>query len=292
MHSPIPNPRFFSSSSSYNILLSSSRNFSYLFDAWALHHRCITCRRWSPTLKAAAAAASSEQNHYSVLGISKTASSGDIKKAYRLLARKYHPDVSQDSQASEVFKSIRLAYEVLSDEISRARYDTSVQFPLPNNRRYTQNREYNDAIYRWAKLRQRHMHQNRHNTKKEESTHERGPFNEVLRFAFFTVFIMDVIGHRASLALCGAAAVFDQQLDVGYKFGYLVAFVFGGRGGILLALCVNFASWVFGKRSSSIVAIVLLALWIGANLACYVHIPRGAIITLLYMSIKLHVDSN
>ncbi len=61
---------------------------------------------------------------YKTLGISRNSSSDDIRKAYRALARKYHPDLnSGDPNAEEKFKIITEAYEVLSDENSRKKYD-------------------------------------------------------------------------------------------------------------------------------------------------------------------------
>lgn len=60
---------------------------------------------------------------YETLGVSKTASSDEIKKAYRALARKYHPDVNKDEGAEEKFKEINAAYEILSDENKRKQYD-------------------------------------------------------------------------------------------------------------------------------------------------------------------------
>ena len=61
---------------------------------------------------------------YRRLGISRNSSSDDIKKAYRALARKYHPDLNPgDVNAEEKFKTITEAYEVLSDENSRKKYD-------------------------------------------------------------------------------------------------------------------------------------------------------------------------
>ncbi|XP_073278729.1 uncharacterized protein [Primulina huaijiensis] len=62
----------------------------------------------------ASAAASGQRNHYAVLGVSPNASTSDIKKAYRLLALKYHPDVNKEVGANEAFKSIRLAYDSLA----------------------------------------------------------------------------------------------------------------------------------------------------------------------------------
>ncbi|MDA3077519.1 DnaJ domain-containing protein [Campylobacter sp. JMF_06 NA1] len=60
---------------------------------------------------------------YETLGISKSASADEIKKAYRRLARKYHPDINKDPGAEEKFKEINAAYEILSDEKKRAQYD-------------------------------------------------------------------------------------------------------------------------------------------------------------------------
>ncbi|HHY95673.1 MAG TPA: J domain-containing protein [Firmicutes bacterium] len=64
------------------------------------------------------------KDYYAVLGLSRDASEADVKKAYRRLARKYHPDVNPGSkQAEEKFKEINEAYAVLSDPVRRKRYD-------------------------------------------------------------------------------------------------------------------------------------------------------------------------
>ena len=62
-------------------------------------------------------------DYYQTLGISRDASKDDIKRAYRRLARKYHPDVNKEPGAEEKFKEINRAYEVLSEPETRARYD-------------------------------------------------------------------------------------------------------------------------------------------------------------------------
>ena len=65
-----------------------------------------------------------KRDYYEVLGIAKTASADEIKSAYRKLAKKYHPDLNPgDKEAEEKFKEIGEAYEVLSDQQKRARYD-------------------------------------------------------------------------------------------------------------------------------------------------------------------------
>ena len=65
-----------------------------------------------------------KRDYYETLGVSKGASAADIKKAYRKLALKYHPDKNpDDASAEEKFKEAAEAYEVLSDDTKRQQYD-------------------------------------------------------------------------------------------------------------------------------------------------------------------------
>ncbi len=64
-----------------------------------------------------------KSDYYEVLGVAKTADERDIKKAYKRLAMKYHPDRNQDKDAESKFKEIKEAYEVLTDDKKRAAYD-------------------------------------------------------------------------------------------------------------------------------------------------------------------------
>lgn len=67
-------------------------------------------------------------NHYQILAISTLATREEIKKAYRALARKYHPDKNLDNpKSTEYFQQIQMAYEVLYDVSSRKRYDQSLR---------------------------------------------------------------------------------------------------------------------------------------------------------------------
>src|SRR5262245_28795389 len=63
------------------------------------------------------------KDYYKILGVGKDASADDIKKAYRKLAHKYHPDVSKEPNAEERFKEIGEAYETLKSPEKRAAYD-------------------------------------------------------------------------------------------------------------------------------------------------------------------------
>jgi molecular chaperone DnaJ len=73
------------------------------------------------------------RDYYEVLGVSRNAGKEDIKRAFRKLAREYHPDVSKHADAEMRFKEINEAYEVLSDDDKRSRYDRFGVAGVQNN---------------------------------------------------------------------------------------------------------------------------------------------------------------
>ncbi|KAF0037067.1 hypothetical protein F2P81_009941 [Scophthalmus maximus] len=86
----------------------------------AIFPRVTSCRSLHTSCRLA-----NKQDFYEVLGISRSASQKDIKKAYYQLAKKYHPDTNPDDpEAKEKFAKLAEAYEVLSDEVKRTQYDT------------------------------------------------------------------------------------------------------------------------------------------------------------------------
>src|SRR5690349_13513431 len=64
------------------------------------------------------------KDYYETLGVARGASDEEIKKAYRRLARKFHPDVSKEANAKEKFQEVSEAYETLKDKEKRAAYDS------------------------------------------------------------------------------------------------------------------------------------------------------------------------
>lgn len=67
------------------------------------------------------------QNHYKTLGLTNAASAAEIRRAYRVLARRYHPDVNPDGNSDALFKEIAHAYSVLSDSEKKQQYDLELK---------------------------------------------------------------------------------------------------------------------------------------------------------------------
>ena len=77
------------------------------------------------------------KDYYGILGVGRDATDDDIKRAYRKLARQYHPDVNPDPAAHEKFKDINAAYEVLSDDQKRVMTPATARFSTAINHRPT-----------------------------------------------------------------------------------------------------------------------------------------------------------
>ena len=76
----------------------------------------------------------SQDDPYAELGVSRDASNEEIRRAYRQIARRYHPDVNRDPGGPERFAAAARAYEILSDPAARGRYDNRVSRPVPVRR--------------------------------------------------------------------------------------------------------------------------------------------------------------
>ena len=80
------------------------------------------------------------QNYYELLQVDINATNEELKKAYRKLAKKYHPDVNANNEdTQELFKKINNAYEILSNDITRKKYDEELNFNFSNNETFEEN---------------------------------------------------------------------------------------------------------------------------------------------------------
>lgn len=93
-----------------------------------------------------------DDNHYRVLGLAPGAGTDEIRRAYRRLARRYHPDLNPRSAAAERFIALARAYEVLNDPVQRALYDRVLRQESPPSRTRPASRPPTDPTVRHGTL--------------------------------------------------------------------------------------------------------------------------------------------
>ncbi len=93
-----------------------------------------------------------KRNYYELLGVKKNASKKEIKTAFRKLARKLHPDISDDPNADDKLAEINNAYETLMDKEKRAKYDATLFNPFTNFAQFTKNNNKSSQGSRWEDL--------------------------------------------------------------------------------------------------------------------------------------------
>jgi len=93
------------------------------------------------------------KDYYKILGVPRSATAADIKRAYRKLAVQYHPDKNPDPSAEAMFKEINEAYDVLSDQYKKNNYDWRQQAPSSQTTHQPQPQPHRDRAYRQQRQR-------------------------------------------------------------------------------------------------------------------------------------------
>lgn len=128
------------------------------------------------------------ENYYNILNISKSADEEEVKKAYRNLAMRYHPDKNPGNKiAEEKFKRISEAYSILSNPQKRKDYDLGMENTFTSGRTYSQNENpFGEDIFtsewwqKWRKVR-------KDNAKKKEKISRREAFKILIRGIILTI---------------------------------------------------------------------------------------------------------
>uniref|UniRef100_A0A915PUT2 DnaJ homolog subfamily B member 9 n=1 Tax=Setaria digitata TaxID=48799 RepID=A0A915PUT2_9BILA len=124
------------------------------------------------------------KDYYELLGVKRDASTAQIKKAFRNLALKYHPDRNSDPGAHEKFREIAAAYEVLGDEQKRRNYDTG-GWSFDQQQQHAQNFDFDAFMRQFQESMNIHrrghedVHSNAHWDAYQKATHGRGLFDDL-----------------------------------------------------------------------------------------------------------------
>lgn len=123
------------------------------------------------------------KNHYEVLGINTSATDGEIRRAYRVLARRYHPDVNQTFEAIEKFKLVSEAYRVLKDKDRRRQYDreldADMQKTAESRFRAFKSRVHKTATERYYQAQKKDYEAIKKMNPAPEPTRESGSFEQI-----------------------------------------------------------------------------------------------------------------
>ena len=103
-----------------------------------------------------------KKDYYEILGVSKTATDDELKKAYRKLAKKYHPDLQNNSDCQDKMRQINEAYEILSNDFKRREYDEKIKRQSVSIEEYNRIIQENNRLKKDLKrvVNQREMSQN------------------------------------------------------------------------------------------------------------------------------------
>jgi len=153
---------------------------------------------------------------YQLLGVSLVASDGEIKRAFREMAKVYHPDINKSPEAGETFRVLYIAYATLSDPFKRRIYDKLLQDDFPtSNGNYS--RAYYEKMQRRADMRARNYAAMQYE-EFEETAFSKVSFHAKQSIAFLIFFSMMCAGMVALIT--GVHYVFEEQFNGAQVTGY------------------------------------------------------------------------
>lgn len=172
-------------------------------------------------------------NYYKVLGISQQAGSAEIKKAFRSLAKRYHPDLNPDPEAAAKFIAVEVAYTCLSKSDSRRAHDLLLKYSRQSFAKPTVKKKYQNDV----KRRKRH---GKHNAKRHvQMSYKQFKRDELLRNTFYAQLINTAFSIIVAIA-------------VGASFYQLAIFLYGentnewGQNGTVYVLAASYILILIG----------------------------------------------
>lgn len=130
------------------------------------------------------------KNYYDILGLKKNSTQLEIKKAYRVLAFKFHPDKNSSAIESEKFKQINEAYSVLGDEYKRRNYDLNYGYVSAS----LNNKKPRDQAYYNKYQRGRNTTHKKQNVRAQKKVSHRKEFRKLEYFMFYVLLSFGILG--------------------------------------------------------------------------------------------------
>lgn len=181
-------------------------------------------------------------NYYDTLGVSRTATADEIKKAYRTLAFKYHPDRNQgNAEAEEKFKKISAAYDVLGDETKRRNYDlgystqdyanaySNSQQQYQRQYQYTYQNPFGDETF-WEWFNESQQHNNQTRNSNYYYTNRKSNRRNASRGDYLKMFVMKLLQTFFALLLL------RDSFYIPFGFIICIGVMINGISGVLTAV--------------------------------------------------------
>ena len=192
-----------------------------------------------------------DKDYYEILGLESTASTDDVKKAYRNLAKKYHPDVNKSASSEEIFKLISEAYEILSETGKRTRYDTYRKFMHEYESKGGEKSEASRAAAE-DKARKAGAAEGGHRTQARPAKQAESPEAQARRADERNIFVL-------SLIVPGFFQIYSGEK----KFGYLL-------------LVIYFAFWVLSFVQNLAIGTLAIFIWLYSVYDAYTSLRNSS----------------